>query len=628
MKLWVGVSQRAGRYKRVAKEGTYWQRLRMSAKIGGGFALVLVLVVVVAVLGLYAVRELTGVFTGVLEADVQAAIEARRLDLLTQDAVASVLEYFLPSDAIARILEEWQATYASLEQRITDETGRQILAQLKQTQDQFFAISQEDFAAFTRRNDLQSLGAQAQELVGQLVRHVEGLMDAAEAEVMDAARMAELRILAAMAAALVAGIIASTVLTRAISGPLVRIAGVVGRVADGDLTVEIAQTKQQDEVGQVTNAFAVMTNNLRQLAQRIIQSTDALNRSSEELSASAEQAARATEQITQTISQVAAGTGDQSRTVQQVVGIVSELKKAIDRIAAGAAEQARVVHEGGRLVQEMMGAIKAVADNARQVASASRDGVATARQGGETVRQTVAGMEGIQRTVFATAEKVRELGRHSQKVGDIVQVISDIAEQTNLLALNAAIEAARAGEHGKGFAVVADEVRKLAERSAASAKEIAALITDMQAGIEEAVEAMQLGTREVEVRMEQARQAGQALEQILGALEATDQQVQRITQEAQSLAERVELVMRAVEGVARITEENTAATEEMAAQSEEVMGAMETISAVAEETAASSEEVSAAAEEMHASIEQVAGSVRSLARMAAELRQVVSQFRT
>jgi len=287
-----------------------------------------------------------------------------------------------------------------------------------------------------------------------------------------------------------------------------------------------------------------------------------------------------------------------------------------------------VVHEGGRLVQEMMGAIKAVADNARQVASASRDGVATARQGGETVRQTVAGMEGIQRTVFATAEKVRELGRHSQKVGDIVQVISDIAEQTNLLALNAAIEAARAGEHGKGFAVVADEVRKLAERSAASAKEIAALITDMQAGIEEAVEAMQLGTREVEVRMEQARQAGQALEQILGALEATDQQVQRITQEAQSLAERVELVMRAVEGVARITEENTAATEEMAAQSEEVMGAMESISAVAEETAASSEEVSAAAEEMHASIEQVAGSVRSLARMAAELRQVVSQFRT
>ncbi|REJ36137.1 MAG: hypothetical protein DIU82_05535, partial [Bacillota bacterium] len=162
----------------MAKEGTYWQRLRMSAKIGGGFALVLVLVVVVAVLGLYAVRELTGVFTGVLEADVQAAIEARRLDLLTQDAVASVLEYFLPSDAIARILEEWQATYASLEQRITDETGRQILAQLKQAQDQFFAISQEDFAAFTRRNDLQSLGARAQELVGQLVRHVEGLMDA------------------------------------------------------------------------------------------------------------------------------------------------------------------------------------------------------------------------------------------------------------------------------------------------------------------------------------------------------------------------------------------------------------------------------------------------------------------
>ncbi|OUM94720.1 MAG: hypothetical protein BAA04_13275 [Firmicutes bacterium ZCTH02-B6] len=600
----------------------------MSAKIGGGFALVLVLVVVVAVLGLFALRELTSVFTAVLEADVQATIEARRLELLTQDAYASVMEYFLPADAIARIEQDWQATYSSLDSRVTDETGRQILAQLKQAQGQFFEISHEDFAAFTRRVELEELGARAQDLVGQLVRHADSLMQAAEEAAMEASRQAELRILFAMAAALVAGVIASILLARAISGPLARIAGVVGRVADGDLTVQIAHVKQQDEVGQVTNAFAVMTNNLRQLAQRIVQSTDALSRSSEELSASAEQAARATEQITQTISQVASGTGDQSRTVQQVVGIVSELKQAIDRIAAGAAEQARVVHEGGRMVQEMTAAIKSVADNARQVAAASRDGVSTARQGGETVRQTVAGMEGIQRTVFATAEKVRELGHHSQRVGDIVQVISDIAEQTNLLALNAAIEAARAGEHGKGFAVVADEVRKLAERSAASAKEIAELINDMKAGIEEAVEAMQLGTREVEVRMEQARQAGHALEQILGALEATDQQVQRITVEAQSLSERVELVMRAVEGVARITEENTAATEEMAAQSEEVMGAMESISAVAEETAASSEEVSAAAEEMHASIEQVAGSVRSLARMANELRQVVAQFRT
>src|SRR5690606_39723444 len=100
MKLWVGVSQRAGRYKRVAKEGAYWHRLRMSAKIGGGFALVLVLVVVVAVLGLFALRELTSVFTAVLEADVHATIEARRLELLTQDAYASVMEYFLPADAI------------------------------------------------------------------------------------------------------------------------------------------------------------------------------------------------------------------------------------------------------------------------------------------------------------------------------------------------------------------------------------------------------------------------------------------------------------------------------------------------------------------------------------------------
>ncbi|HEY8417201.1 MAG TPA: methyl-accepting chemotaxis protein [Limnochordales bacterium] len=612
----------------MATDGSLWHRLRMSAKIGGGFAVVLILMAVVAALGLLAVREATSSFMAVLGADVESTIQARRLELLTEDATASVLEYFLPGDAVDRIEGQWRETYAALDARLQDPAGRQILTQLKVAQDQFFALADQEFAAFTSQLELRSLAAQAQDLVGELVEYLDAQLEAARREAMEFGRLAEIRILGAAAVALVVGIIFSIFLTRAVSGPLVRMAGQVSRVAEGDLRVEVERLRQQDEVGQLAAAFAAMTENLRQLAQRIIASTDDLNKSSEELSASAEQAARATEQISQTIGQVAAGTSDQSRTVQHVVGIVTELKRAIDRIAAGATEQARVVQHGGQLVQEMMVAIRAVAENARRVAAASNEGVHTARQGGETVRQTVEGMESIQRTVFATAEKVRQLGQHSQQVGDIVQVISDIAGQTNLLALNAAIEAARAGEHGKGFAVVADEVRKLAERSAASAKEIASLINDMQQDIAEAVQAMQAGTQEVASGMERARAAGQALEQILAALEGTNEQVQRITQDAQRLAERAERVMAAVGDVARITEENTAATEEMAAQSEEVMGAMESISAISEETAASSEEVSAAAQQMNASIEAVAGSVRSLARMAADLRQLVSQFRT
>ncbi|WP_242653761.1 methyl-accepting chemotaxis protein [Thermincola potens] len=140
------------------------------------------------------------------------------------------------------------------------------------------------------------------------------------------------------------------------------------------------------------------------------------------------------------------------------------------------------------------------------VKQVSEQNGAVATNGGQAVERTVKGMLQVKDAVFETARKINELGEQSQKIGEIIQVIDDIAEQTNLLALNAAIEAARAGEHGKGFAVVADEVRKLAERSSKATKEIADLITNIQKGTKVAVESMQVGTREVDFTQGRRRQ--------------------------------------------------------------------------------------------------------------------------
>src|SRR5690606_9959702 len=136
-----------------------------------------------------------------------------------------------------------------------------------------------------------------------------------------------------------------------------------------------------------------------------------------------------------------------------------------------------------------------------------------------------------------TASSMEELGQHSARIGEIVQVIAEIADQTNLLALNAAIEAARAGEHGKGFAVVADEVRKLAERSGAATKDISELIDAIRQGIDVSLEAMQAGTREVQKGTELAAEAGSSLTRILDGIRTVNQQVGEISRSAEGIAQ-------------------------------------------------------------------------------------------
>jgi methyl-accepting chemotaxis protein len=237
-------------------------------------------------------------------------------------------------------------------------------------------------------------------------------------------------------------------------------------------------------------------------------------------------------------------------------------------------------------------------------------------------------MDKIRKAMDAVSLRVTDLGQRSGEIGKIVATIDDIAAQTNLLALNAAIEAARAGDQGRGFAVVADEVRKLAERSSVATKEIAALVNGTQVGVREAVNAMQQGSKEVEVGYKLATDAGRALDDILARSQNMGKQVTEISVASQALKDFSLEMVEMIERINRIVEQNAAATEEMTASSSVVSKAVEATAGVAEENSAASEEVSASVEEMSAQVEESLAAAQSLTDMSEDLERTVAVFKT
>ncbi|MBK8421939.1 methyl-accepting chemotaxis protein, partial [Candidatus Villigracilis saccharophilus] len=393
---------------------------------------------------------------------------------------------------------------------------------------------------------------------------------------------------------------------------LLNMANVAGKVANNDLTESVTPKSDKDELG---NSFAKMIAGLRDAVTMIAESANSVSIAAAQLTTAAEQSGEATSQIATTIQQVALGTAQQTEGVTKTSASVEQMGRAIDGVAKGAQEQAKAISQASQITSRINAAIEQVAANAQAVTRDSAQAATYSRDGAKTVKETINGMEAIRSKVGLSATKVEEMGTRSEEIGAIVETIEDIASQTNLLALNAAIEAARAGEQGKGFAVVADEVRKLAERSSLATKEIAALIKGIQKTVSEAVTAMQASAQEVELGVTRAHSAGEVLDNILGAAESVYKQAEEAGNTAAKVGAAAAELVEAVDAVSAVIEENTAATEEMAANSSELTQAIENIASVSEENSASVEEVSASTEEVSAQVEEVSASATSLMEM-------------
>lgn len=357
---------------------------------------------------------------------------------------------------------------------------------------------------------------------------------------------------------------------RAIAAPIRNMAKAAESMAGGDLTQRVQKTSD-DEVGQLAVSFSAMGESLQNLISQVQGSALQLAEAAATLTDNAEQSSQASHQVAVSITDVAQAAERQMQ--------------AADKASLGVAELATEIQH--------------VAENANQVAEKSAQAVQSAKTGGEAAERAVNQMVGIESTVSRSAAVVSRLGERSKEIGQIVDTITGIAGQTNLLALNAAIEAARAGEQGRGFAVVADEVRKLAEQSGTAAAQIAALIGEIRKETDQAVAAMNEGTREVKIGADVVATAGQAFHEIIALIGQVAAQVEEIS----------------------------AAMEQMAGGSAEIVGAVREIDVLSKSAAGEAQSVSAATQEQTAAIGEIAISSRGLSKLGEELQKMVRLFK-
>ncbi|HEX3467959.1 MAG TPA: methyl-accepting chemotaxis protein [Candidatus Elarobacter sp.] len=395
-------------------------------------------------------------------------------------------------------------------------------------------------------------------------------------------------------------------------------------IADGDLSRTVELAGDADRLG---SAIARMTVTLREVVLALQSSSSELAEHAEALDIAATRSAETVGLVGEAVREIASGSSELSTATETSNVIVRQFESAIEGIARGAIDQAMQVRSSSGDAQRMAGDVERVAAIATDLATAGEQTRVTAQSGAKAVTETIDDMRAIQRGVADASAKIRELGELSVKIGVVIETIDTLTDQTNLLALNAAIEAARAGEHGRGFAVVADEVRTLAESASQQTKEIGGLIVEVQQRTREAVGAAESGAAIADRGAAKVGAASSALGDIIAAVDRTVERVAEIATAMREMSDGARNVGQSMDSINAVVEENSTATEEMASQTGHLAEAIGAIATTAQQNARTTADVSSSAARMEDDAARVREEALTLAATAERMRELVSRFR-
>nr|WP_106782668.1 methyl-accepting chemotaxis protein [Lysinibacillus timonensis] len=505
-----------------------------------------------------------GITAGLLELMVTTDIE--RNEFLSEDLDED-------QEEIVSLLDELNSMALSSEIKTQLQTLGTINEELNVLRDivrDLALINQNDDAYIVFQNELEP----KREQMVEILDIIEGLntTEAQKAydEAVATANHANSTILTTIILALLISIGLGLFISRLITRPIKKIQHLLGQVANGDLTVR-GDYQSKDEIGILNNSFNQMVESVNTVIGTVGNTSEQVAASSEQLSASAEQSTRASEHISATTQELVVGAENQVEIIKESTTLIEKINHGTQQIVSNTDIVANTVNEASRLSSE----------------------------GRKVISEVNTQMEFIDGTVTSLVDSFTELSNRSKEIGQIIEVITGIAAQTNLLALNAAIEAARAGEHGKGFAVVADEVRKLAEESAHSAQQISQLVAAIQQDTDQTMQTVNNATGEVKQGISVVQVAGNTFSQIESVITDAVPQIENIKENIHHL----------------LTGMN------------HVNSSIVDVSEVATETAASTQSVTAATEEQLASMEEITASSQSLAKLAEDLQSLIKQFK-
>ncbi|MFD0697735.1 methyl-accepting chemotaxis protein [Paenibacillus sp. GCM10027628] len=356
-----------------------------------------------------------------------------------------------------------------------------------------------------------------------------------------------------------------------LSKPVRLVSKAMEQVAAGDLSIQVPNIKNRDEIGDLVRSLHTMIRNFGEIVRHIQDASGQVAASSQQLSAGSAETSLAANQVSVTMQEAAARAEHQMQSSEQT----------------------------SRAMEDMSHGIQRIAETSGQVSELAFETTRQAEQGNDKIQQAIHKMNFLNQSVEQSALQLNRLNERSIEIGEIVTIIRDIASQTSLLALNASIEAARAGEHGKGFSVVANEVKKLAEQSNQSASQIAELIQAIQTDSGQAVSTMNLGIKEIQEGSRSIQEAGTNFGQIVLAAEHLSGQIQEVA----------------------------AASEQMHASGEEVSASVMEMAELAKQSFTSTQQVASISTDQLTAMQEMSASTTSLSRISIQLQQVIARFK-